>query len=463
MHNPVTRLALCLYLGGLVCLGMAHGVASDEVNPAQSQAQSPATNIPAQPATVNPTAAPGPNDFWKQDSLTGKWGGFRDELKNDGVSFTPTYTGEVFGNPSGGARQGVIADGVFNLVLDLDLDKMTNGTVDNTTLHANAYYIYGSNLSSSYVGDFSGTSNIAAYNSLRLQELWVQKSFWQSRISLKAGNLAVDTEFFLSSSSALFINGTFGVFTLMANNVPNAPVYPFASPGVRLMFQPTPAFYVMSGVYGMDNSSIPSVNNQNGTRFALNSASGMLVMSEAGYLLNQSPNDHGLQGAYRLGSFVHTANYTTWASQAQADTGHGSLQSGGTNYGIYGVMDQQIYAQGNEGISLFVRSGSAPSNVNFVDYYVDGGFNFTGFLPGRDNDVAGIAVARSHVSDDFSNAQMEERLPPSTAETVIEATYKIQLAPWWSIQPDAQYIVTPSGVQGSHNATVLGVRTNIAF
>jgi len=240
-------------------------------------------------------------------------------------------------------------------------------------------------------------------------------------------------------------------------------VYPLASPGVRIQFMPTSNFYVMAGVFGQDLNSDPTTNNQNGIRFGLNSNSGMLIMSETGYLVNQSPNDRGLQGTYRLGSFVHTENATTWASQANNANGTGDLQSGGANYGVYGVMDQQIFAHGAEGISMFVRAGGAPSNTNFVDYYVDGGFNFTGFIPGRDLDVAGIAIARSHVSDDFSNSQVVQGQPSLTAETVLEATYKMQLAPWWSIQPDFQYIITPSGVVGSHNATVLGLRMNVTF
>ena len=126
-------------------------------------------------------------------------------------------------------------------------------------------------------------------------------------------------------------------------------------------------------------------------------------------------------------------------------------------------MDQQIYDDGDRSISLFVRSGGAPSNTNFVDYYVDGGFNFTGFIPNRQFDVAGIAVARSHVSDVYSDAQVAQGSLPLTAETVIEATYKAQIAPWWSVQPDVQYIVTPSGQQGSQNAVVLGVRTSVSF
>jgi len=402
--------------------------------------------------------------IWHQPTLTGDWGGVRDNLLNHGVAITPTWIGEAFGNPSGGAGKGFTSDGLINVALDLDLDRMSDSPIfDNTLIHANAMYIYGAGLSQYYVGDFSNTSNIAFYNSVRLQELWIAKSFWQQRVNVKVGNIAVDTEFFQSATASLFINGTFGAFTFIGANVPNSPVYPLASPGVRIQFLPTSNFYVMAGVFGQDLNSDPTTNNQNGIRFGLNENSGMLIMSEAGYLVNQSPNDRGLQGTYRLGSFVHTENSQTFASQADFANGTGDLKSGGANYGVYGVMDQQIYAHGAEGISMFVRAGGAPSNTNFVDYYVDGGFNFTGFVPGRDLDVAGIAIARSHVSSDFSDSQIDQGELPLTAETVIEATYKYQVAPWWSIQPDFQYIITPSGQQYSHNATVLGLRMNVAF
>jgi porin len=232
---------------------------------------------------------------------------------------------------------------------------------------------------------------------------------------------------------------------------------------VRLQYLPTSQTYVMAGVYGQDRNSNQATNNQNGIRFALTDSSGMLVLSEAGFLLNQGPNDKGLQGTYRVGSWLDTGNHTTFASRADFANGTGPLQSVGVNYGVYGILDQQIYSENNQIISFFVRSGGAPSNTNFVDYYAEGGFNFTGFIPGRDNDVGGIAVARSHVSNDFSDAQIAQGNSPSTAETFFEATYKFQLAPWWTLQPDLQYIVTPSGVEGSHNATVLGLRTTVAF
>ena len=412
-----------------------------------SAANSPEITPPSTGTTT------GPKDFWNEDYLTQEWLGVRDQLQADGISFKPDWTGEVFGNVSGGARRGVVSDGVFELPLTLDFDPLTGGAVKDLTFKVNAYYIYGTNLSTADVHDFSVSSNIAAYNSIRLDELWIQKGLWNNTVTVKVGNQAVDTEFFVSNSASLFIGSTFGTFTLLANNIPYAPQYPLASPGVRIQVQPDPHFYAMTGVYGIDNGLAQNTNDKNGTRFALNAASGMFIMAETGYLLNQGKNDHGLQGTYRLGSFIDTGNFPVYGSQSQS----------GANYGVYGVMDQQLYVNGSRNISLFVRPGGAPSNSNFVDYYVDGGFNFTGFVPGRDQDVAGIAIARSHVSRDYSDAQAADGNAPFSAETYLEATYKLQLTPWWYVQPDVQYVITPSGEAGSHDAAIIGVRTYVLF
>jgi porin len=437
----------------LSCLAL-HATAGDTITPS-----APAPEI-TPPASTPATA---PKTFWTGDYLTQPWLGVRDKWQTDGITFKPDWTGEVFGNFSGGARRGVVSDGVFELPLTLDLDPLTGGAVKNLTFKVNAFYIYGTNLSSAFVHDFSVSSNIAGYNTLRLDELWVQKGLWDNKVTVKVGNQGIDDEFFVSSSAALFVGSTFGSFTLLANNIPDAPIYPLSSPGVRINVQPDPHCYVMAGVFGLDDGSFPNTNNQNGTRFSLNAASGMLIIAEAGYLLNQGKDDKGLQGTYRLGSFIDTGNFTTFESQADAETHRGDLRRSGADYAIYGVVDQQIYAQGPQNITVFTRAGGAPSNTNFVDYYVDGGFNFTGFLPGRDQDIAGLAIARSHVSHGFSASEISESEPPLSAETYLEATYKIQLTPWWDIQPDFQYVITPSGVAGSHNAAILGVRTYVLF
>ena len=53
---------------------------------------------------------------------------------------------------------------------------------------------------------------------------------------------------------------------------------------------------------------------------------------------------------------------------------------------------------------------------------------------------------------------------------MLELTYQAVIAPWWQVQPVAQYIIRPSGEVDPNrperrlrDALVLGARTNITF
>jgi porin len=105
--------------------------------------------------------------------------------------------------------------------------------------------------------------------------------------------------------------------------------------------------------------------------------------------------------------------------------------------------------------------------------------NWTGPFASRKADVAGIAVAYAHISG--SQLQLgQDRIaftgtgsPFRGNETVIEATYQYQVAPWWMMQPDLQYVINPgigipNPANGNRqvplkNAWVIGVRATITF
>ena len=61
--------------------------------------------------------------------------------------------------------------------------------------------------------------------------------------------------------------------------------------------------------------------------------------------------------------------------------------------------------------------------------------------------------------------------PIRSGEAVLEVTYKFQLAPWWQLQPDFQYVFNPGGGLPNPNAparrlsdaAVFGLRTTITF
>jgi porin len=48
-------------------------------------------------------------------------------------------------------------------------------------------------------------------------------------------------------------------------------------------------------------------------------------------------------------------------------------------------------------------------------------------------------------------------------EMALEATYRIALTPWWTFQPDFQYIFHPGGSTALEDAIMVGLRTTVSF
>ena len=67
-------------------------------------------------------------------------------------------------------------------------------------------YPHGEGITDNYTGDFNRLSNIDAYDSVRLFELWFGQKFFADFFSIRIGQMSADQEFFQSASSNLFIN-----------------------------------------------------------------------------------------------------------------------------------------------------------------------------------------------------------------------------------------------------------------
>ncbi len=413
--------------------------------------------------------------IYKQEFMTGDWHGKRTVLANRGIELGGSYTGEIFSNVSGGRRQGTIEEGLAELFLNIDFEKLAEWK--GGEFHIHSYYPHGPSLTGNFVNDLSAVSNIDAYDSPRLEELWYQQSLFEDVLSLKFGQLAVDKEFFISDYSALFINAAFGAFPPIGSNLPNPPIYPMAVPGARLRIQPIHAFYLQAAVF--DGDANTQALNSAGTRFNLNNQSNMLSFYEAGYKLNQEEGDQGLPGTYKAGAFFHTGKFAdvlrdNVGGSAIVSTVPAQVHDG--NYEFYFITDQMIYqepskeASSNQGLGIFYRVVTAPDDRNRISFCSEGGFNYRGLLPGRDEDVFGIGIAYSQISEDIRQSQRDDRDINRTPgvilqddETALEFTYQIVMTPWWKIQPDVQYILHPGASDRIPDAVVLGCRFNLAF
>lgn len=415
----------------------------------------------ASAATATKPAAPSPS-IWEQDKLTGDWGGERTALGNKGVDITLNYIAEAFGVLSGGLAGRGSYEGQLEFSVDADLRKLIGWT--GASAHVTIFQIHdsGSNVVEN-TGSLADSSNIDALPATRLYTAWYQQNFGDL-LSLRIGQLAADGDFANSPTAGGLLNGTFGWPGMLSADLPSGgPAYPLATPGMRVQLNATKDFTVIAGVYSGDPAGAgctidPQLCNRHGTTFSF--SGGALWLGELRYRVNQGNNTGGLPGVYELGAWRHTGAFP--------DQRFGFARHG--DWGIYGVADQTVWQAGARRVSLFLRGGYAPPDRNLVSYYVDGGAGLKGLLPSRDDDVFSFGVAYAKISNDAIAADRAAANAVRSAEVVFELSYAAQLAKWWVMQPDIQYIVRPNGGQNPNDprlplghAFVAGVRSTIMF
>ncbi len=463
---------------------------------ARAQNATPATT----PSNTTPaaTASPGDPGFTtglfaaSRNNLLGDLWGLRTALGNDGITLGAQETSEDLGNVTGGIHRGFDYDGVTVLNLQLDTNKAFGWA--GGTLNISAEQIHGRSVSEDNLDNLQTVSGIEATRSTRLWELWYQQSVLDGQLDVKIGQQSVDQEFMVSTGSALYLNTVMGWPLVPSDDMyAGGPAYPLSSLGVRVRAQPTAAITLLAGVFDdnppggsfADDSQVRGAE-QSGTAFNL--GTGALTIAEVQYAVNQpAPGQMvtsggpppGLPGTYRLGAWYDEATFpdqrfdTTGLSLANPNTsGIGGPHRG--NWSIYAVADQMVWRpdpQSPQSVGVFLRVMGAPPDRNLISFSANGGVNLKAPFASRPNDTVGIGFGVGQVSRVAAALDVAGGNPARTVETFIEATYQYQIANWWNVQPDLQYVFHPGGgiadpSDPDHeigNELVVGARTAITF
>jgi porin len=358
--------------------------------------------------------------------------------------------------------------------VQLDLCKLLGW--HGATFVANGYWSYGPSLTNRYVHDFNVLSGIDAYDTVRLNELWLQQKLFDDRLSLKAGLLVVDDDFSLLPSAAFFLNSVFSNTSLFTVNSGGA-TFPLAAPGIRAEYKATPDWIVRAGVYSGDVGT-ENGNNTRGGRFAFSSAGGGLYMLEIEHHVKLTSAQ--LPGVLLLGGFYDTGLYEDFSnSSGDLDRGLGA---------VYASWDQAIYrapeksddkskdAPGEScpkdddppdyrGVNFFLRAGlSLPSQVAIIGRDVEIGLSARGMLFGREKDVCGIAYGYTHLGDSVHVLEGQTDQDVSRHhEAILEASYQYYVCKAFNLQPDVQVIFNPGAAVRATTAVVVGLRANLSF
>jgi porin len=439
-----------------------------------------------------PVRAPAIPSAWEGQNLLGDMWGLRPALSKYGITLTVLENAETFGNLTGGVRQGFEVNGLTTAQLQWDPDRVFG--VHGGLFNASGLQIWGGNLSVAYLRNLQTVTGIETDPGIRLWELWYEQKFGD-KFAIKIGEQSLDQEFMISPNASYFINAMFGWPMLPTADLPGGgPAYPLASLGVRARATVTDNVNLVAGLFNgspiPENSPNTPKSNPYGVSFPLNT--GVLAIAELHFRFPESDaaakanEGNALPGLYKIGGWYDSENFNDLQDDNEgaplASETYGIPARRRGNYSIYALVDQMIWRSKDDpdrNLNAFIRPMYTPlQDRNLISFSIDAGLTLHEPFQGRSNDTFGVGMGVAQVSGGASgyNRQLQfyqpsDYTPVRSAETFVEATYQVQVTPWWQIQPDVQYIINPGAgianpndpTQSIKNELVIGLRTNITF
>ncbi|PLX14381.1 MAG: hypothetical protein C0597_10105 [Marinilabiliales bacterium] len=326
-------------------------------------------------------------------------------------------------NLSGGIKNGSSMLTLFDLSLSYSFN---NGLLKNTSFHTHILKTAGNSASENLIGDIQIASNIDGYASHFVYELLIKQKI--ADFSITAGMHDLNSDFMASEFAGDFINSSFGISPVVTLNVPVS-VFPITTFGGLLTYD-NEALNIKTGFYNLNHDYVyeESFNAEN--HFFQH---GFLSVTEIAYRIL---NDKSIKGEYKIGGYLKQCDHHQ----------HESLPNDcieELNYGFYFIGDQTIKElSGGQHLSAFVQLNFAPQHANFATEYYGAGLSLrelsTKWLP----DQIGLAIGTVKLNH-LLNSGIVKR---DKFETVVELTAQIPVFNYFTIQPDFQYIINPSGI-----------------
>lgn len=377
-------------------------------------------------------------------ALLGDWGGTRSGLEESGYTFNFEHTLEVASAFKEGVRNDVVFLGNLDAQFALDAEKAFGWNGASFFVY---YLVDWGKAPSQLVGDVQVTSNIEVENSVsRFFEVWYQQNFMDDKLSFLIGLHDLNSEFYVTDASDMFLNSSFGIGAEFAQAGTNGPsIFPVTSLGFRVAAKPIENTYVRAAVY----DAVPGkTGNDTGTHIRLSNDEGALLVTEVGYA-SESGTKLG------VGVWHFTENFN---DLAEVDSAGNALKR--KNQGLFFVSEYQIM----ESLNTFARFGFASRHVNAIASNVAAGVTYSGLLPNVFSaDSLGLGFTTAFATDKFRRNQSNAGVQTDSSETSIEVTYSMEILDGLTVQPDFQYVVNPSFATATNDAIIGTLRIITAF
>jgi porin len=422
-------------------------------------------------------AQPYAGDLLTRSTLTGDWGGARDNWAAKGVTFDATLTQIEQGVVSGGKNGSWEYGGRGDLTANLDTQKLGLWPGGFVTVELEGNWSNSVNLK---------TGAINAVNSSQLYPLPSGDNVALPNLSMAqfisryAGVLVGKLQTIRTSDLNEFAQGKGDTefFNLALNFNPAVLMVPYSTLGAGAIVLPTanPDQAIISAMVlsATGKASTDGFDDFNGAIFAGEGRVRTEFFDRTGHQL--------------IGGLYSNRSYTSIDQRVEFEPLQRQLglaqplmlvKHDGT-WAVYYNFDQFLYEtdkNAGNGFGLFGRFAASAGNPVPSQYFYSIGFGGKGMIPGRSFDRFGIG----YYYDSIRNPTLQTRLFGTRAflhdEWGFEAFYNVALTPWLMLTPDIQvigpaqkrtlprFLGGPGPLLGSSigTATVLGVRLQLVL
>jgi porin len=394
-------------------------------------------------AQEEPPAAAYSGELWRRSTVSGDWGGLRNELAAKGVmidmSLTQSAQGIVHGGKDTGWQYG---GGRGDIILNLDSQKLGLWPGGFVNVEAEGNFIPADSLRKSINGRSGALMPVnssqiyptPAGDNFNLPALNFTQ-FLSPYFGLSFGKLATLTstsgdmnEFAHGKGDTQFMNAALNVNPIMLLTVP------YSTLGSGLLVLPTKdpkqaivSFFVMSSTGKASTSGFDDLNDDN------------LTFAGEGRVRTDF---FGLTGHQLLGAAYSNRKFTSIDQSARFIFENGALEGKKGSWNVSYNFDQYFYEPkkgSGAGLGVFGRLGVSDGNPNFMHYFYSLGIGGKGMIPGRGRDRFGLAFYFIDVNNpDLQGVFRGTKLLRD--EYGFEAFYNVAVSPWLQLTPDIQVV-----------------------
>jgi porin len=419
-------------------------------------------------------AMPAPNysgDFLTRSTLTGDWGGARNDLAKKGVTFDLNLTQIGQGNISGGKDVGWEYGGRGDLTINLDTQKMGLWPGGFITVEVEGNFGNSVNpqtgalmpVNTNQIFPTTGSDQLNIPNVSIMQ-------FFSHYIGVFAGKLATITSNSGDMNEFAHGKGDTQFFNLALNANPTVLVtLPYSTLGAGVIILPTKnpaeAIITMSAFDGngvADSSGFDTVFKGN-TVYAIEG--------------RVRTDFFGMTGHQLMGATYSARNFASLDQSMRIIIENRAIEQKDNSWSFHYNFDQYVYEPNKgQGIGIFGRFGVSDGNPNPVHYFYSIGVGGKGVISGRPLDQFGIGYYYMDINSPKFTGPLATR-EVLRDEQGFEAYYNFAIAPWMKLTPDIQFVrpahkdklsavsAIPPVInkQGIDTATVIGLRLQIIF